>query len=66
MAASDSEKDPAESAEDSEAEERAADAYCAWQAALRGAGDEARAVRVCDLFAEALPRAVERCMGCGR
>jgi hypothetical protein len=48
------------------AEERAADAYCAWQAALRGAGDEARAVRVCDLFAEALPRMVEGCTACGR
>jgi len=48
------------------AEERGANAYCAWQAALRDAGDEARAVRVCDLFAEALPRMVEGCTGCGR
>jgi tetratricopeptide (TPR) repeat protein len=48
------------------AEERAANAYCAWQAALRDAGDEAGASWVCDVFAEALPRWVAECAGCGR
>jgi tetratricopeptide (TPR) repeat protein len=48
------------------AEERGASAYCAWQAALRGAGDEAGAAWVCDMFADALPRMVGGCVGCGR
>jgi hypothetical protein len=48
------------------AEERAADAYCVWQAALRDAGDEAGAAWVCDMLAEALPRMAEGCAGCRR
>ena len=48
------------------AEERGASAYCAWQAALRSAGDGAGAAWVCDMFADALPRMVGGCAGCGR